>query len=259
MFGAVIGDIVGSRYDYKNHKSKDFDFFDRYCLYTDDTVCTVAVAKVLLDSKEDYSDLEALTIKYLKEFHDKYPDSGYGTSFDEWCKSDSLEPYNSWGNGSAMRVSACGWLGKSLKEVEELAERTASVTHNHPEGIKGAKAIAAAIYLALSKNSKEEIKEYIVSNYYPNAFDKTIDEIRPNYKFDVSCQGSVPIALQCFIESKDFEDAIRTAISVGGDSDTIAAMCGSIAEAYYGIPSWIKSEVVQFIPFEFYQILRIIK
>lgn len=234
MIGAIIGDIVGSRFEHHNIKTKEFEFFHRRCRFTDDTVMTVAIAKAILESRVDYSDLADNTIKYMQYYGKKYPEAGYGGRFFDWIFEYNPQPYNSWGNGSAMRVSPCGFAAKSLEEAEALAEITAAVTHNHPQGIKGAKAAAAAIFLAKSGKTKDEIKSYIENNYY--RMDFTIDEIRDEYEFDVSCQGSVPQALEAFFESVSFEDAIRNAISIGGDSDTIAAIAGGVAEAYYGIP-----------------------
>jgi ADP-ribosylglycohydrolase len=229
MLGAIIGDIVGSIYEWDNIKTKDFPLFGERCYFTDDSVMTIAVADALLrgGTSDDFIDS-------MKKIGRLYPDAGYGGMFVRWLFSDDREPYNSWGNGSAMRVSPCGWFAESLEEAETLAERSAAVTHDHPEGIKGAQAAAAAIYLARTGKSKEEIKEYIeVKHLYD--LSRTLDEIRPIYQFDGSCQGTVPEAIIAFLESTDFEDAIRNAISLGGDSDTLAAITGSIAEAAYGI------------------------
>jgi len=234
MIGAIIGDIVGSRFEHHNIKTKEFELFHRRCRFTDDTVMTVAIAKALLESRVDYSDLADNTIKYMQYYGKEYQNAGYGGRFFDWIFEYNPKPYNSWGNGSAMSVSPCGFAAKSLEEAEALAEITAAVTHNHPEGIKGAKAAAAAIFLAKSGKAKDEIKSYIENNYY--RMDFTIDEIRDDYDFDVSCQGSVPQALEAFFESASFEDAIRNAISIGGDSDTIAAIAGGVAEAFHGIP-----------------------
>ena len=245
MLGAIIGDVVGSIYERHNIKTKDFEFFDKHCHFTDDTVMSLAVAKAILNCKGDYSGLYEQTVSCMQELGNEYPRAGYGGGFRVWLMSDDPQPYNSYGNGSAMRVSPCGYAAKSLEEALMLAEVTAKVTHNHPEGIKGAQAVAAAIFLARNGKSISEISEYINTDFYNINF--TIDEIRPTYRFDVSCQGSVPQALQAFFESSDFEDAVRNAISIGGDSDTIAAIAGSIAEAYYGIPDDIKHNISKYL------------
>ena len=244
MLGAIIGDIVGSVYEWNNIKTKDFIPFGKLGkngFYTDDTVMTIAVSEALMNggTSDDFIDA-------FKKYGRFYPNAGYGGIFSKWIHSENRKPYNSWGNGSAMRVSPCAWFASSLKEAEELAERSAAVTHNHPKGIKGAKAVSAAIYLARTGKSKQEIKKYIETKYRYN-LSRTLDEIRPSYTFDVSCQGSVPEAIIAFLESSDFEDAIRNAISLGGDSDTIAAITGSIAEAYYGIPSEITERAFFFL------------
>ena len=234
MYGAIIGDIVGSRFERNNHKSKDFELFTDECFFTDDTVMTVAIAKALTESKENnYQDLSEKLIYWMHEIGRKYPRCGFGGNFYHWIMTDDDKPYNSYGNGSAMRTSMCGLIANSLDEALDLAKKCAEVTHNHIEGIKGAQATTACIYLSRQGKSKEEIREYINDNFY--TLDFTIDQIRPDYTFDVSCQGSVPEAIECFLESDSFEDAIRNAISIGGDSDTIGAITGSIAQAYYGI------------------------
>ena len=245
MIGAIIGDIVGSRYERRNHKSKDFELFDNNCRPTDDSVMSLAIAKAILDCDGDYSTLSDNAVSCMQEFGRKYKNAGYGGRFIDWIFSKNPEPYGSYGNGSAMRVGPCGFVAESIEEAKKLSESVTKVTHNHPEGLKGAEAIAVAIYLARSGKSKDEIKEYINKNYYDVSF--TIDEKRPKYSFDVSCQGSVPIAFAAFFESDDFEDAIRTAISVGGDSDTIACMAGVLAEAYYGVPEDIIEDAIEFL------------
>lgn len=235
IFGAIIGDIVGSKYEFNNIKTKDFEFFSNDCSITDDSVMTIAVYKALIESKKnDYKDLSNQCINWMQTLGRKYPNAGYGGRFIQWLLyEDDPKPYNSYGNGSAMRTSACALIAKSLDEALDLAEVCASVSHNHPEGIKGAKATTACIYLAKEGKSKEDIKKYVEDNFYKLNF--TLDEIRPTYKFDVSCQGSVPQAIECFLESTSFEDAIRNCISIGGDCDTTGAICGAIAGAYYGI------------------------
>jgi ADP-ribosylglycohydrolase len=235
MLGAIIGDIAGSVYEWDNIKTKEFPFFGEKCFFTDDTVMTIAVADALLEGgrADDFIDS-------MKNIGNLYLCS-YGRSFRKWLCSDIREPYNSYGNGSAMRVSPCAWFAKSLDEAETLAERSAAVTHNHPEGIKGARAPAAAIYLARTGRTKSEIKGYIEGKYGYN-LSRTLDEIRPAYRFDESCQGTVPEAIIAFLESAGFEDAVRNAISLGGDSDTLAAITGGIAEAAYGIPDGIAEK-----------------
>jgi len=235
MLGAIIGDIIGSVYEWDNIKTKDFPLFSEHGFLTDDTVMTIAIADALLKGGEMDDFIDS-----MKKFGRLYPDSGYGDRFDSWLSSDDREPYNSWGNGSAMRVSPCAWFAESLGEAETFAERSAAVTHNHPEGIKGAQATAAAIYLARTGKSKSEIKEYIQSKYGYD-LNRTLDKIRPVYRFNETCKKTVPEAIIAFLESTDFEDAIRNAISIGGDSDTIAAITGSIAEAAFCIPSIITT------------------
>ena len=238
MIGAIIGDIVGSVYEWNNIKTKDFPLFSPGCFFTDDTVMTLAIAEGLMNggSAEDF-------IAAIKKYGRLYPDSGYGGRFGSWLFSDDINPYNSWGNGSAMRVSPVAWAFDILSEVEKYAEISAAVTHNHPEGIKGAQATAAAIFLARKGKTKEEIKAYIENKYGYN-LNRSLDEIRPNYRFNESCQETVPEAIIAFLESVDFEDAIRNAISLGGDSDTFAAITGSIAEAAYYIPKEIKKKAL---------------
>lgn len=234
MFGAIIGDIVGSAYEWNNVKSKEFKWFKEGSSITDDSAMTIAVAKALLDSKPDYSDLSEKTIYWMKYFYRESKAEGYGQRFHNWLENSNPEPYESYGNGSAMRISAVGWFGNSIDQVKELSKKVTEVSHNHPEGIKGAEAVAICILLSRQGNSKGEIKKYIQDNYYN--LDFKIDDIREKYEFDETCQGSVPQAIRAFLESKNFIDAINTAISIGGDSDTIAAITGSIAEAYYFFP-----------------------
>jgi len=233
MLGAFFGDVVGSVYEWHNIKTKDFPLFRPQSRPTDDSIMTLAVADAILQggSADDFIDA-------LHKWGARYPHAGYGGRFRNWLQSGDREPYHSWGNGSAMRVSPCGWAAKSLDEAEQLAEKSAAVTHNHPEGIKGAKAVAGAIWLARQAKSVPEAKAAVrkyVSETYGYNLNQTLDEIRPDYTFDVSCQGTVPPAVIAFLESTSFEDAIRNAISLGGDSDTLAAITGSIAEAAYGI------------------------
>lgn len=246
MIGAIIGDVVGSRFEFDNFKSKDFEMFDTRCNFTDDSVMTLAIAKAL-QSYETITDMEAFKKHLVKVMHKvgmRYPRCGYGGHFYVWMMKNLTEPYNSYGNGSAMRVSPVGWFSDSLEECEALAAATAEVTHNHPEAIKGAVAVAGAIYLARTGHSMDEIKEYI-KKYY--TIDFTLDEIRDQYGFYEICQKSVPQALEAFFESTSFEDAIRNAISIGGDSDTIAAITGSVAEAFYGIDDDTKYTALSYL------------
>jgi len=245
MIGAIIGDIVGSRFEWNNIKSKEFDFFHPLCRTTDDSVMSLAIAKAILCSAGQPEKLSACAIEYMQALGQCYPRAGYGGRFRTWLKEQDPQPYGSYGNGSAMRVSACGFAANSPEEATALAEAVTVVTHNHPEGIKGAKAVAVAVYLARTGSSMAEIRQHITSHYYP--LDFTLNEIRDTYEFDVSCQGSVPQAFEAFFESVDFEDAVRNAISIGGDSDTIAAIAGSIAEAHYGVPARLREQAKPFI------------
>ncbi len=246
MIGAILGDIVGSRFEFDNYKAKDFTFFHRDCDFTDDSIMTLAIAKALLDCKEveDHEAFKKHLIRVMHKIGKHYPHCGYGGRFYLWMMTDSTEPYNSYGNGSAMRVSPVAWIAQSLEESETLAAATAQVTHNHPEGIKGAVAVAGAVYLARTGHSKETIRDY-VSRFY--TLDFTLDEIREAYRFSEICQKSVPQALEAFLESTGFEDAIRNAVSIGGDSDTIAAMTGSVAEAFYGIDEELKKAALSYL------------
>lgn len=246
MTGAIIGDIVGSRFEFRNCKSKDFIFLTPNCFFTDDTVMTLAVAKALCEyeSISDYEAFKKTLISSMHEVGNCYYDCGFGGSFYKWIVKRETTPYNSYGNGSAMRVSPVGWYAKSLKEAECIAEATAAVTHNHPEGIKGAVSVAGAIYLARNGSTMNEIKKY-VSRFYK--IDFTLDEIRPTYGFHETCQDSVPQAFEAFFESTSFEDAVRNAVSIGGDSDTIAAIAGLLAEAFYGIDSTLKDAALTYL------------
>ena len=245
MLGAIIGDIVGSRFEWHNYKSKDFEFLNYQCFFTDDSVMSLALCKALLQSGNGFADLSEQAITCMREFGKNYPHAGYGGGFSSWLLSVNPQPYNSFGNGAAMRVSGCGYVANSIEEAKRLSKAVTEVTHNHPEGLKGAEAVAVAVFLARSGWNLLEIRDYIVKNYYRIGF--TLDSIREEYDFDVTCQGSVPQALEAFFESTDFEDAIRNAISIGGDSDTIAAITGAVAEAYYGIPTEIRKHALTFL------------
>ncbi|GAB5493733.1 MAG: ADP-ribosylglycohydrolase family protein [Phototrophicaceae bacterium] len=246
MLGAIIGDVIGSVFEKENTKTLDFDLFTRFSRFTDDTVLTIAIADALLHRKKhqwrfiDAHHARKLYANKLKYYGRHFPNAGYGQMFKKWLKHDSVRGYGSYGNGSAMRVSPIGFAFDNIDEVRREAKLSAMVSHNHREGIKGAQAIASAVYLAHIGESKPTICDYIQTQFrYDLSF--TLDEIRPNYTFDSSCQNSVPQAIVAFLESDDFEDAIRKAISIGGDSDTIACMTGGIAHAYYqSIPSHIE-------------------
>lgn len=253
MLGAIVGDISGSRFEWHNHKSKDFELLTYKCRLTDDTIMTLAIAKAIMASNQDYSNLGENAIYYMQKLGRQYPNAGYGGRFFAWLHEESPQPYNSWGNGAAMRVSPCGFAANTIEEAKSLAKAVTEVTHNHPEGIKAAEAIAVAIFMALHGSNILEIQDCITSQYYP--IDFTLDQIRDEYTFDVSCQGSVPQAFAAFFESTGFEDAIRNAISIGGDSDTIAAITGSIAEAYYGIPGDIRNHALTFLDEELLKVL----
>lgn len=249
MTGAIAGDIIGSVYEFDNIKTTDFPLFTNESDYTDDTIMTVAVADWLLNGR----DLAKVMQRYGREY--PYPTGGYGGRFSGWLREKDPLPYNSWGNGSAMRVSAVGWMFDSLEKTLEVAKETAVVTHNHPEGIKGAQATAAAIYLARTGKSKQDIKQYIETTF---SYDlgRTCDEIRPFYRFNESCQGTVPEAIIAFLDSSDFENAIRLAVSLGGDSDTLACITGGIAEAFYGIPEDIEKQVYDKLPGTFQKVIK---
>jgi ADP-ribosylglycohydrolase len=250
MIGAIIGDTVGSVYEFDNIKTTEFPLFDERSEYTDDTVLTVAVADWLLHG----GDLVEIFRRYGKKY--PYPLGGYGGSFKNWLRSKNPQPYNSWGNGSAMRVCPVGWAFDTLEATLQKAKESAEITHNHSEGIKGAQATAAAIFLARMGKSKEEIRAYIEATFDYN-LDRSCDDIRPDYEFDPSCQGTVPEALIAFFDSSDFESAIRLAVSLGGDSDTLACITGGIAEAYYReIPKTVLSEVKKRLPRNFKSVIN---
>lgn len=235
ILGALAGDIIGSVYEFQNTWSKEFDLFTPWTKFTDDSVMTLAVAKWLM---EDNTHSRSHLIRCMQILGRQYPRAGYGESFGFWLRQEDPQPYNSWGNGAGMRVSPVGLYAKTLDETLQLAELTASVSHNHPEGIKGAQAVAASVFLCKEGKRKIEIKEY-VERTFGYDLNRHIDDIRPHYGFDVSCQGSVPEAIIAFLEGSSFEEVIRLAISLGGDSDTIACMAGAIAACRYEIPQEI--------------------
>ena len=254
MIGAIIGDIVGSLFKSNNVKTKDFVFFTYACEFTDDSVMTLAIAKAILEADDAYDKLSSLAVKHMREVGRSYPNCGYGDMFRQWMYSEDMGPYNSFGNGAAMRVSACGFAAKSLEEAKLLSRKVTEVTHNHPEGLKGAEATAVCVFFAREGKSIIEIRDYINEHYYPLNF--TLDGIRDSYQFNETCQDTVPQAIMAFLESADFEDAIRNAISIGGDSDTLAAITGSIAEAYYGTPLEIRKHALTFLDEQLLKILN---
>jgi ADP-ribosylglycohydrolase len=235
MIGAIAGDIIGSIYEWDNIKTKEFQLFSPRCTFTDDTVLTVALADSILTGESYQSNLR-------RYYHD-YPNRGYGGSFHQWAKESSSAPYNSWGNGAAMRISPVGFAFKDIETVLKKAEEFTAITHNHPEGIKGGQSTAAAIFLARTGHTKEDIRKYI-ERTFDYDLSRHVDEIRQSYRFDESCQGTVPQAIRAFLDSTGFEDAIRTAVSLGGDTDTLACITGGIAQAFYGgVPEVIQKNV----------------
>ena len=247
LIGSIAGDVIGSRFESFPTKSTEFALFHQSCTFTDDSVLTIAVAHAILRS-EDYA-------KTLRRYARRYPDRGYGNSFYHWMHSDSAGPYNSWGNGSAMRVSPVGLAFDSVDAVLREAQRSAVVTHDHPEGVKGAQAVALCVYLARTGADKERIRSEI-SRRFGYDLQRTLDEIRPRYVFDISCQGSVPESIIAFLESDGLEDAIRKAISLGGDSDTMGCIAGGIAEAFYGAaPEPIATGVRRCLPAELMEVV----
>ena len=264
MYGAILGDMIGCPYEFdRGSKTKNFPLFIEESEFTDDSVMTIAVADALLKAKEEglLEDLDAnadLVRRYLtesmKNWGRKYPGAGYGVRFYSWLFSENTEPYGSFGNGSAMRVAPAGWLMDNLDDTMKLARLTSEVTHNHPEGIKGAEATAAAIFMARKGSSKESIKEMIIKEFGYD-LSRTCDEIRPGYHHVESCQETVPEAITAFLEGNDFEDVIRTAVSLGGDCDTLTCISGSIAEAFYGVPEELKEECRMRLPEEMLEVL----
>ena len=244
MFGAILGDIIGSPYEFDmGNKTKAFPLFSRHSKYTDDSVMTLAVAEALMDvqAEETEAEMRKRLVDCMQKYGRAYPDAGYGGNFGHWLWQESPQPYNSWGNGSAMRVSSVAWLCQDLETVRKMARLTASVSHNHPEGMKGAEATAAAVFLARTGKNKEEIKVYIESEFGYD-LSRSCDEIRPAYHHVESCQETVPEAITAFLEGENFEDVIRTAVSLGGDCDTLTAIAGSMAEGFYGVPEDLKAE-----------------
>ena len=248
ILGAIAGDVIGSVFEWDNVKTTNFPLFRSRSSFTDDTVLTVATMDAIIN-KKDYT-------KVYQSYGRRYPMRGYGGNFKKWLITPRPKPYNSWGNGSAMRVSPIGWAFDTIEEVLGEAKKSAEVTHNHPEGIKGAQAVSAAIFLARTGESKRAIKTYI-ETMFDYDLDRTIEDIRPDYTFDVSCQGSVPESIIAFLESTDYESTIRLAISIGGDSDTIACIAGSIAQAFYKeIPNEIVVDTMLKLPGDMVKVVR---
>ena len=247
MIGAIIGDIVGSRFEFNNHLNKEFDFFHPNCEFTDDTVMTCAVAQALMDSKEDYSDLSEKTIAAMQRIGRQFPNCGYGARFINWMFSDNPQPYNSCGNGSAMRISPVGFTARDVEEAKKLSAAVTRVSHNHPEGMKGAEVTAVAIVMARKGKSKTEIRA-AMEEYYDLSM--TVGDYRTQWQGHGKeiCQIAVPQALMCFFEGKSYEDVIRNCISIGGDSDTIAAIAGGIAEAFFGVPEEYQIKAERYLP-----------
>lgn len=257
MYGAILGDIIGSPYEFdRGSKTKDFPLFSRYSEFTDDTVMTIAVADAFLPVQPEMKD-EAIcqrVVAKMQKYGRLYPHAGYGSRFRHWLRDRHPQPYNSWGNRSAMRVSSIGWLYNDLETVRRMARLSAEVTHNHPEGIKGAEAVASAIFLARTGSTKAEIKAYIEENFHYD-LSRTCDEIRPDYYHVESCQETVPEAITAFLEGQSFEDVIRTAVSLGGDCDTLTCIAGSMAEAFYGVPKELKAECQTRLPEDLMEVL----
>ena len=258
MYGAILGDIIGSPYEFdRGSKTKDFPLFCKFSEFTDDTVMTIAVADAFLPVQPEMEDdviRQRVVIKMQKYGH-LYPHAGYGGRFRRWLQDRHPQPYNSWGNGSAMRVSSVGWLFGDLETVRRMARLSAEVTHNHPEGIKGAESVASAIFLARTGSTKAEIRAYIEENFRYD-LSRTCDEIRPDYYHVESCQETVPEAITAFLEGESFEDVIRTAVSLGGDCDTLTCIAGSIAEAFYGVSEELKAECRKRLPENLWEVLQ---
>ena len=258
MYGAILGDIIGSPFEFdQGNKSKEFPLFSKNATFTDDSVMTIAVGYAFLDAQPN-ADIEWIRrrlISSMKQYGRMFPYAGYGGMFRRWLKCDDPQPYGSFGNGSAMRVSSVAWLYNDIETVRSMARLSAEVSHNHPEGIKGAEATASAIFLARTGSTKEEIKAYIEDNFGYD-LSRSCDEIRPNYHHVETCQETVPEAITAFLEGKSFEDVIRTAVSLGGDCDTLTCIAGSIAEGFYGVPEALKQECRNRLPDELKSVLE---
>ena len=257
MYGAILGDMIGAPYEFdRGGKTKDFPLFTEKSSYTDDTIMTVAVAEALLEVQNGaQTETRDLLVRSLRKWGRKYPHAGYGVRFSRWLRSSDPQPYGSYGNGAAMRVSAAGWLYGTLAMTRRMARRTAEVTHDHPEGIKGAEATACAIFMARTGSGKEEIREYICREFGYD-LSRTCGEIRPGYRHVESCQETVPEAITAFLEGTGFEDVIRTAVSLGGDCDTLTCIAGSIAEAFYGVPAALEEACKARLPEDMRGVLR---
>lgn len=251
MLGAIIGDTVGSVYEFHNTKTKSFKLFTDRSEPTDDSIMTLAVADVLLSGDTSYDNV----VKTLRKWGNEYPYAGYGGMFANWLRTRLPEPYNSCGDGAAMRISPVGWVAKSEEEVIKLSRAVTEVTHNHPEGIKGAEVVAMCVFKARMGASKEQLREYIASQY-PIVKDLDYEDLRQHYKFTELCQDTVPQALYCFLISKDFEDCLRTTISIGGDCDTTAAMSCAVAEAFYGIPNNLKEQIMEYLDIDMIELIE---
>jgi ADP-ribosylglycohydrolase len=249
MYGAIIGDIIGSRFEFdRGDKSRDFEFFTPECEFTDDTVMTIAVAEALMDAGKDADEktVKAELIKSMKKWGKRYPDAGYGARFINWVLTEDPEPYGSYGNGSGMRVSPVGWLYDTIERTREVARWTSEVTHNHPEGIKGAESTAAAIFMARNGASQAEIKKYLTEEFGYN-LTRTLDEISPSYYHVEDCMRTMPEAFTCFLEANSYEETIRNVMYIGGDTDTLGAIAGAVAEAFWGIPEEITRRVPDYL------------
>lgn len=248
MYGAILGDIIGSPYEFdRGNKTKEFPLFSEFSTFTDDTVMTIAVAEATMDLLHEAHGARSKMIASMKKYGRMFPRAGYGSMFRRWLQWDDPQPYGSYGNGSAMRVSSVAWLFNEIESVRAVARVSAEVSHNHPEGLKGAEATAAAIFLARTGNSKAKIKTYIEENFGYD-LSRTCDEIRPGYHHVETCQETVPEAITAFLEGESFEDVIRTAVSLGGDCDTLTCIAGSIAEGFYGVPEELKVECRKRLP-----------
>ena len=258
MFGAILGDIIGSPYEFDmGDKTKDFPLFSKHSHFTDDSVMTIAVAEALMEfADQSDEEIKGTLIYSMQRWGRKYPNAGYGGMFYYWLREKDPQPYNSFGNGSAMRVSAAGWLYDTLEETRRIARLTAEVSHNHPEGIKGAEATASAIFLVRTGKSKDEIHDYIIKEFGYD-LSRTCDEIRPTYHYVETCQQTVPEAITAFLDGIDFEDVIRTAVSLGGDCDTLTCIAGGIAEAYYGVPDELRKECINRLPKDMAEVLLV--
>lgn len=257
MYGAIIGDIVGSRFEFdQGSKSREFEFFTRENDFTDDTVMSIAVAEALLDAGKDADEktVKECLIKSMKKWGKKYPHAGYGARFIHWVLSDDPKPYGSYGNGSGMRVSAAGWLYDSIERTREVARWTAEVTHNHPEGVKGAESVAAAMFMARTRSSKEEIKAYLEKEFGYD-LSRTLDEIRPTYKHVEDCMRTMPEAFTCFLEANSYEECIRNVMYIGGDTDTLGAIAGAVAEAMWGVPESFVKQAKLYLPEEIIKVV----